>query len=98
MSVEAFDAVAQAVRCQDPRFAVATLDSVLHHWLLRLDELDELFAALPRRYRRLRGLLRDLEAHRQGYIVARFDAQDILWRPEAVSEAMRRLLHARRLS
>ncbi len=57
MSVEPFDALACAVRCQDPRAAIATLDSALHHGLLRLDELDELFAALPRRYRRLRRLL-----------------------------------------
>lgn len=57
LSVEPLDAVAHAVLCQRPRDAVATIDSALHHGVLRLDELDELFGALPRRYRRLRGLL-----------------------------------------
>jgi len=57
MSVDVFDALLDAVRCQDPRAAVATLDSALHRGLLRTDELDEFFGALPRRYRRLRGLL-----------------------------------------
>lgn len=57
MSVDVFDALLQAVLCQDPRAAVATVDSALHRGVLRADDLDELFAALPRRYRRLRGLL-----------------------------------------
>lgn len=57
LSVEAFDAVVDAVRCQDPRAAIATIDSALHLHVLRVDELDELFDVLPRRYRRLRGLI-----------------------------------------
>lgn len=57
MSVTALDAVVDAVLCQEPRAAVATLDSALHLGVLREDELDEVFAALPRRHRRLRGLL-----------------------------------------
>lgn len=57
MSVEAFDALLCAVKCQDPRSAVATIDSALHLRVLRSDDLDELFDALPRRYRRLRGLV-----------------------------------------
>jgi very-short-patch-repair endonuclease len=57
MSVEVFDALVQSVRCQDPRSAVATLDSALNRGLLRPDEVDELFAALPRRFRRLQALL-----------------------------------------
>jgi len=55
--VEILDALRDAVTCQEPRFAIATLDSALHLGLLREDDLDELFAGLPRRYRRLRGLL-----------------------------------------
>lgn len=56
-AVELFDALLHSVRCQSPRATVATLDSALHSGLLRWDELDEFFAALPRRYRRLRRLL-----------------------------------------
>jgi very-short-patch-repair endonuclease len=56
-SVELLDALIQAVRCQQPRASIATLDSALHRGLLRPDDLDELFDALPRRYRRLRPLL-----------------------------------------
>ncbi len=55
--VEPIDAVADAVRCQGPRAAIATIDSAVHRGCLRVDELDELFAALPHRYRRLRRLL-----------------------------------------
>jgi very-short-patch-repair endonuclease len=57
LSVEIFDALHDAVTCQDPRAAIATLDSALHLGLIRIDDLDELFAGLPRRYRRLRNLL-----------------------------------------
>ncbi len=57
MSVEPFDAVFDAVMCQAPRAAVATLDSALHLRVLDSDDVDELFALLPRRYRRLRGLI-----------------------------------------
>lgn len=57
MSVDIFDALLCAVVCQEPRAAVATIDSALHHGLLRCDDLDELFAALPRRYRLLRRLV-----------------------------------------
>lgn len=57
LSVEFFDALVHAVCCQEPRAAVASLDSALHHGLLREDELDELFASLPRRFRRLRLLV-----------------------------------------
>lgn len=156
MSVDVFDALLHAVRCQDPRAAVATLDSALHLGLLRADDLDEFFAALPRRYRRLRGLLdgraesgpetlvrlmlralgcsfelqvsidgvgrvdivvdgwliiecdskqfhagweaqkadrrRDLAAAERGYCTIRLVAEDIMWRPEVVVEALRGLL------
>ena len=55
--VELFDALAQAVRCQPARAAVATLDSALNTGLLDPDELDELFRVLPRRYAVIRRLL-----------------------------------------
>lgn len=54
MSVEVLDAMVDAVRCQDPRSAIASIDSALHLRILHPDDLEELFAALPRRYRRLR--------------------------------------------
>jgi very-short-patch-repair endonuclease len=57
LSVEILDALHDAVTCQDPRAAIATLDSALHLKLIHVDDLDELFAGLPRRYRRLRRLL-----------------------------------------
>ncbi|WP_235008126.1 PDDEXK family nuclease [Microbacterium timonense] len=56
-SVEAFDAMVQAVRCQTARAALATLDSALHLGVLQADDLDELFAAVPRRHRVLRRLI-----------------------------------------
>ena len=156
MSVDAFDALIDAVQCQDPRAAVATLDSALHQGILRGDELDELFDALPRRYRRLRALLdsraesgpetlvrlmlrglgcsievqvrihgvgrvdlvvdgwliiecdskefhsdwdaqkrdrrRDLAAAKLGYCTLRLVAEDIMWQPEVVLDALRGLL------
>ncbi len=51
------EAVAQACRCQSPRDAIATLDSVWHRGLLSESGIAEVFALLPRRYRRLRSLL-----------------------------------------
>lgn len=57
LSVEPIDAVFDAVLCQSPRAAIATIDSALHEGVLGRDELDALFAALPRRFRRLRRLV-----------------------------------------
>ncbi|WP_396656779.1 DUF559 domain-containing protein [Microbacterium sp.] len=51
------DALINAVRCQTPRHAVATIDSALNKGLLRLEQLAEVFAALPARYRVLRGFV-----------------------------------------
>lgn len=51
------EALIQAVRCQTPRAAIATLDSAWHLRLVDEAEIAAVFAALPRRYRRLRGLL-----------------------------------------
>ncbi len=52
--VEPIDAVRQAILCQEPRAAIATLDSALHLGLIRESELDELFESLPARKRLLR--------------------------------------------
>lgn len=57
LSVDPFDALVQAVRCQTPRASVATIDSALRLGVLHRDDLDALFAALPRRYRMLRKLI-----------------------------------------
>lgn len=43
------DAVLQAVRCQTERAALATLDSVVHHGLMTVRELERLFEQLPAR-------------------------------------------------
>ncbi|WP_374315045.1 hypothetical protein [Microbacterium sp.] len=57
VAVEFMDALREAVRCQPPRAAVATLDSALNLGLIDRDALGELFASLPRRYGVLRRLL-----------------------------------------
>jgi len=57
LEVDVLDAVRDAMICQQPRAAIATLDSALHQGLLTDDDLDELFAELPLRYRPVRGLL-----------------------------------------
>lgn len=44
------DALAQAVRCQTARAAVATVDSILHLGLMTHAEVQDVFASLPRRY------------------------------------------------
>ncbi len=51
------DALIQACRCQSPRDALATLDSAWHHRLIDETDVAEVFARLPSRFRRLRGLL-----------------------------------------
>ncbi|WP_152545442.1 hypothetical protein [Microbacterium sp. CH12i] len=50
-------AVREAVRCQSPRAALATLDSVLHHSLMSPAQLEAVFALLPKRYRVLLSLV-----------------------------------------
>ncbi len=47
LSVDVFDALRQAVQCQTPRAAVATIDSAVYLGVFPRDELDELFATLP---------------------------------------------------
>jgi very-short-patch-repair endonuclease len=51
------DALVRAVLCQPVRAAIATLDSALHLGLVTAAELDEVFAALPRRLRTIRAHL-----------------------------------------
>ncbi|WP_425840632.1 endonuclease domain-containing protein [Microbacterium sp. PA5] len=51
------EALAQAVRCQGARAAVATLDSAWHLGLVDEAGIREVFGLLPRRYGVLRGVL-----------------------------------------
>lgn len=44
------DAVLQSVRCQSLRAALATLDSVVHHRLMTVRQLETLFERLPARF------------------------------------------------
>ncbi|QEW02423.1 type IV toxin-antitoxin system AbiEi family antitoxin domain-containing protein [Microbacterium lushaniae] len=57
LAADIIEALAQAVRCQAPRDAVATLDSAWHLGLVDEADIGEIFARLPLRYRALRGLL-----------------------------------------
>lgn len=54
---DVIEALVQATRCQEPRAALATLDSAWHLGLVDEEGIADIFARLPRRYRRLRGLL-----------------------------------------
>lgn len=51
------EALVQAVLCQTPRAAIATLDSAWHLGIVGEAEIAEIFHTLPRAYRRLRPLL-----------------------------------------
>ncbi|WP_345751611.1 hypothetical protein [Microbacterium rhizophilus] len=51
------EALAQAMRCQGPRAGLASIDSALHQGLIRQTDLSALFASLPPRFQRLRGLV-----------------------------------------
>lgn len=46
-------AIRHSVRCQPPRAAVATLDSLVHHGLVTLPQLQSLFLDLPARFQTL---------------------------------------------
>lgn len=48
------DALIHAVRCQEPRYAIATLDSALDKGAIDEAALADVFAALPRRFQVLR--------------------------------------------
>ena len=56
-AVSLVDAVRCAVRCQSPRDAIATLDSVMNKRLMTRDEIGTLFATLPARFAVLLSLL-----------------------------------------
>jgi very-short-patch-repair endonuclease len=56
-AVHIYDALLDAVRCQDARHAIATLDSAAHVGLITLAEIRDLFGVLPRRYGALAPLL-----------------------------------------
>lgn len=56
-SVGIWDAVLQAVRCQAPRHAIASLDSALNKRLISGADLDQLFRALPARFGVLRPMI-----------------------------------------
>jgi very-short-patch-repair endonuclease len=47
------DAVRHCVRCQAPRAAIATLDSILHHRLMTMPQLHDVIAGLPSRFQAL---------------------------------------------
>ncbi|MFS0867843.1 hypothetical protein AB3M83_11005 [Microbacterium sp. 179-B 1A2 NHS] len=56
-ATDVVSALAQATRCQDPRAAIATLDSAWHAGVVDEAGIAAVFARLPRRLRRLRKLL-----------------------------------------
>lgn len=51
------DALAHAVLCQAPRYAIASIDSALNKGLIELADLVDLFAAVPPRFSVLRSLI-----------------------------------------
>ncbi|RKS85615.1 uncharacterized protein DUF559 [Microbacterium sp. AG790] len=53
-AVDIVDALSHAIRCQEARFAVATLDSAIHLGILAVDQLDQVFGAVPARFRAIR--------------------------------------------
>jgi very-short-patch-repair endonuclease len=55
-AVGAIDSVAQAMRCQLPRMAVATLDSALNKRLIGPEDLELIFASLPKRFQAIQSL------------------------------------------
>lgn len=57
LHADLIEALAQACRCQEPRAALATLDSAWHLGLIGEGDLTEVFRRLPQRYGALRPLL-----------------------------------------
>lgn len=57
LAADLIEALAQAVRCQPVRDGLATLENAWHHGLIDEAGVSAVFARLPRRYRRVRGLL-----------------------------------------
>jgi very-short-patch-repair endonuclease len=56
-TVHIIDALVQSTACQEPRAALATLDSALHLGLITTDDLDEIFDRVPPRRRVLQRLV-----------------------------------------
>ncbi|MEU1972305.1 DUF559 domain-containing protein [Microbacterium sp. NPDC019599] len=75
------EALVQAVRCQQPRAAIATLDSAWHIGVIDQHGIAQVFAALPRRFRRLRPLL-DPRAESGTETLARLMLRSLGVRPE----------------
>lgn len=57
LTIDVVSALVQAVLCQSPRDAVATLDSAWHHGLVDEGGIGEVFGRLPRRHQPLRRLV-----------------------------------------
>jgi very-short-patch-repair endonuclease len=57
LTADLLDALVQAVRCQRPRDAVATLDSAWHCGLIDESDVAEIFRRLPLRFQTLKSLL-----------------------------------------
>jgi very-short-patch-repair endonuclease len=57
LAVDLVEALAQAFRCQQARHAIASLESAWHLGLVDEADIADVFRLLPRRFRRLRGLL-----------------------------------------
>lgn len=56
-TVDPVSAIVQSFGCQEPRHVVASIDSALHLGIIDQDDIDEIFARVPRRFRRLRRLV-----------------------------------------
>lgn len=56
-SVGIVDALAQAVRCQHPWLAIASIDNALFTGAIRDQDIADLFASLPTQYQELRALV-----------------------------------------
>ncbi|MGK9148929.1 hypothetical protein KXS11_14965 [Plantibacter flavus] len=57
LDVSVIDALAQSMRCQTPRMALATLDSAVHLGLVDEPDLRRVFAMVPARFRALQPLV-----------------------------------------
>lgn len=53
-SVGPLSALAHLIRCQPEHLAIAAIDSALHEGIVRLSQLDAVFASVPAKYRRYR--------------------------------------------
>lgn len=56
-SIGLADALVQIVRCQEPRFALASIDNALHQRLIKPEAVPAIFAALPASIQYLRPLI-----------------------------------------